>query len=410
MTLFWVASIILIALSGVLVAWPFIKRKENNDEALRDELNKALYKDRLTELEVEDEEGLMENQQELIADLKQSLLDDIPTENQTAAQSNMNPWLVIVPSMLLTVVLSYGLYYKFGAAEEMMEWQQVNENLPALSKKLMSPEAAALSEDEMQDLSLALRTRLHYQPDDATGWLLLGRIALANRAVDTAIGSMDKAYRLKADDPDIMLGYAQALMLSQDDIDQDKARSLLGKLIQQNYMDVRVFSLLAFDAYERKDFPAAIRYWSIMQQMIGPEDERYEMLGRSIENAKKQLGDSSAVGTSVAVTIDLGQALGQGITAQPGAALIVSVHNADGSPVPVAAARYPLGAFPRTVVLDDSNSMMQGQKMSQLDDFIVRVRIDNDGNVATKQGDWFGESKPAKMGQSVSVIVDGQYQ
>lgn len=410
MTLFWVASIILIALSGVLVAWPFIKRKENNDEALRDELNKALYKDRLTELEVEDEEGLMENQQELIADLKQSLLDDIPTENQTAAQSNMNPWLVIVPSMLLTVVLSYGLYYKFGAAEEMMEWQQVNENLPALSKKLMSPEAAALSEDEMQDLSLALRTRLHYQPDDATGWLLLGRIALANRAVDTAIGSMDKAYRLKADDPDIMLGYAQALMLSQDDIDQDKARSLLGKLIQQNYMDVRVFSLLAFDAYERKDFPAAIRYWSIMQQMIGPEDERYEMLGRSIENAKKQLGDSSTVGTSVAVKIDLGQALGQGITAQPGAALIVSVHNADGSPVPVAAARYPLGTFPRTVVLDDSNSMMQGQKMSQLDDFIVRVRIDNDGNVATKQGDWFGESKPAKMGQSVSVIVDGQYQ
>ena len=108
MTLFWIASIILVLFSGIFIALPFINRKENKDEALRDELNKALYKDRLTELTVEDEEGLIENQQELIADLKQSLLDDIPAESQIAVKNTMNPWLVIVPSMLLTVVLSYG--------------------------------------------------------------------------------------------------------------------------------------------------------------------------------------------------------------------------------------------------------------------------------------------------------------
>ncbi|MCY9803038.1 c-type cytochrome biogenesis protein CcmI [Vibrio scophthalmi] len=406
MTLFWIASIILVALSGVLIALPFINRKENTDEALRDELNKALYKDRLTELEVEAEEGLMDDQQELIADLKQSLLDDIPTEAQTKVESSINPWLVIVPSMLLTVIMSYGLYFKFGAADDVMEWQQVNDNLPALSKKLMSPEGAALSEDEMRDLTLALRTRLHNQPKDATGWLLLGRIGLANRDVDTAIGAMNKAYKLESDNPDVMLGYAQALMLSQDDVDQDKARSILGKLVQKNYMDVRVFSLLAFDAYERKDFAAAIRYWSIMQQMIGPQDERYQMLDRSIANAKKQMGDKAAVGASVSVAISLGET----VKANPDASLIVSVHTADGAPMPVAAARYPLGSFPRSVVLDDSNSMMQGRKLSELEDYMVRVRIDEDGNVATSQGDWFGESQPAKMGESVAVIVDRQYQ
>ena len=406
MTLFWIASIILVLFSGIFIVLPFINRKENNDEALRDELNKALYKDRLIELDVEDEEGLMENQQELIADLKQSLLDDIPVESQIAVKNTMNPWLVIVASMLLTVVLSYGLYYKFGAAEDVMEWQQVNANLPALSKKLLSPEGAALSEDEMRDLTLALRTRLHAQPDDATGWLLLGRIALANRDVDTAIGSMNKAYRLEGDNPDVLLGYAQALMLSQDDVDRDKARSLLGKLIQQSYMDERVFSLLAFDAYERKDYPAAVRYWSIMQQMTNPQDERYQMLSRSIANAKKQMGDNAVDGSSVSVGINLAD----NVNIAPNSVLIVSVHSADGSPVPVAAARYPIGTFPRTIVLDDSNSMMQGRKLSQLEEYIVRVRIDNDGNVATKQGDWHGESQPTKMGQAVTVIIDRQYQ
>ncbi|MGF1910341.1 c-type cytochrome biogenesis protein CcmI [Vibrio kasasachensis] len=405
MTLFWISSIVLIALSCVLVALPFIQKKDNIDEALRDELNKALYKDRISELEEETEEGLVADQQELIDDLKQSLLDDIPTEKQASENTQLNPWVVIIPSMLLTIGLSYGLYAKFGAAEDVQQWQQVTSNLPALSKKLMSPEGASLSDDEMQDLTLALRTRLHYEPSDATGWLLLGRIALANRDVETAIGAMNKAYRLKSDDPDIMLGYAQSLMMSQDEVDQDTARATLGKLVQRNYMDVRVFSLLAFDAYERKDFAAAVRYWSIMQQMIGPQDERYEMLSRSIENAQKQMGSNAEGNKSVSVAINLAPQ----VSANPNAALIVSVHRADGSPMPVAAARYPLGSFPRTIVLDDGNSMIQGQKLSQLEQFLVRVRIDNDGNVATKEGDWYGESHPAKMGQAVEVIVDTQY-
>ncbi|MEX0337334.1 c-type cytochrome biogenesis protein CcmI, partial [Vibrio tubiashii] len=261
MTLFWIASVILVAVSVLLIALPFIKKKSNNDEQLRDELNKAFYKDRLEELEEETDEGLVEDQQELIEDLKQSLLDDIPSQEKQKQESSISAMAVLVPSTLLVIGLSYGLYFKFGASEDVQQWQEVSANLPALSKKLMSPDGTALSDDEMQDLTLALRTRLHYQPDDSTGWLLLGRIALANRDVGTAVGAMKKAYNLESDNPDVMLGYAQALMLSQDDTDQDKARRLLGQLVQQDYVDLRVFSLLAFDAYERKDYPAAVRYW-----------------------------------------------------------------------------------------------------------------------------------------------------
>ncbi|KGY12912.1 cytochrome C heme lyase [Vibrio tubiashii] len=406
MTLFWIASVILVVVSVLLIALPFINKKSNIDDELRDELNKAFYKDRLEELEEETDEGLVENQQELIEDLKQSLLDDIPDSESVKQESKVSSWAVVVPSALLVIGMSYGLYFKFGASEDVMRWQEVSANLPALSKKLMSPEGATLSDDEMQDLTLALRTRLHYQPEDSTGWLLLGRIALANRDVATAVGAMKKAYNLETDNPDVMLGYAQALMLSQDDTDQDKARRLLGQLVQQDYVDLRVFSLLAFDSYERKDYPAAVRYWRAMQQMIGPQDSRYEMLSRSIENAQKQMGQKIGTGKSVAVTI----AVADNVSADPDAALIVTVHTADGSPMPVAAARYPLGSFPRTVVLDDGNSMIEQRKLSSLESLIVRVRLDSDGNVATKQGDWFGESEVVRMGEPVEVVIDSQFE
>ncbi|CDT91222.1 putative Cytochrome c heme lyase subunit CcmH [Vibrio coralliirubri] len=406
MTLFWISTIILSLAAIFLIALPFINKKANNDEMLRDELNKAFYKDRLVELEVEAEEGLVDNQQELIADLKQSLLDDVPAQEEMK-KTQISTLGVVVPSIILVVVVTYGMYFKFGALDKVQHWQEVSSNLPELSKKLMSSEGGALTDDELEDLTLALRTRLHYQPKDSTGWLLLGRIALANRDAETAKDSMERAYKLEPKNEDVQLGFAQALMLSPDEADQNQARLILSRLIQNDYVDLRVFSLLAFDAFERQDYPGAVKYWSIMQQMIGPQDSRYEMLSRSIESAQKKMGDTMGVdqGKTVAVTLDLSA----DVNADPNSVLIVSVHRADGSPMPIAAARYPLGTFPRTVVLDDGNSMLEGQELSSLETLMVRARLDTDGNVSTREGDWYGESEVVELGAPVTIDINKQY-
>ncbi|MEZ8022306.1 MULTISPECIES: c-type cytochrome biogenesis protein CcmI [Vibrio] len=406
MTLFWISTIILSLAAIFLIVLPFINKKANNDEMLRDELNKAFYKDRLVELEVEAEEGLVDNQQELIADLKQSLLDDVPAQEEMK-KTQISTLGVVVPSIILVVAVTYGMYFKFGALDKVQHWQEVSSNLPELSKKLMSSEGGALTDDELEDLTLALRTRLHYQPKDSTGWLLLGRIALANRDAETAKDSMERAYKLEPKNEDVQLGFAQALMLSPDEADQNQARLILSRLIQNDYVDLRVFSLLAFDAFERQDYPGAVKYWSIMQQMIGPQDSRYEMLSRSIESAQKKMGDTMGVdqGKTVAVTLDLSA----DVNADPNSVLIVSVHRADGSPMPIAAARYPLGTFPRTVVLDDGNSMLEGQELSSLETLMVRARLDTDGNVSTREGDWYGESEVVELGAPVTIDINKQY-
>ncbi|MBY7899461.1 c-type cytochrome biogenesis protein CcmI [Vibrio fluvialis] len=407
MTLFWISTLILVAIACVFIAIPLIQKKANNDTLLRDELNKAFYKDRLNELQEETAEGLVDNQQDLIADLKQSLLDDIPADKQAAQQSQVSTLAVLVPSVLLVVLLSYAMYAKFGNYDKVEHWQQVSADLPLLTRKLMAPQGQGveLTDQEMEDLTLSLRTRLYYQPEDSTGWLLLGRIAMANRDMQTAIGAMKHAYALEPQDGDIQLGYAQALMLSDDEMDQTQARSILQRLAKRDYVDLRVYSLLAFDAFERADYPSAIQYWGLMQKMIGPNDSRYEMLTRSIDSAKRKMGEGVVEGKSVSVTISLAD----NVVLPQNAVLIVSVHSADGAPMPIAAARYPLSSFPRTVVLDDNNSMMQGRKLSDLSTLMVRVRIDTDGNVSTKDGDWFGESQPVNLGEPVEVVINKQY-
>jgi hypothetical protein len=110
-------------------------------------------------------------------------------------------------------------------------------------------------------------------------------------------------------------------------------------------------------------------------------------------------------GKSVAVTLELSG----DVNVDPKSVLVVSVHRADGSRMPIAAARYPLGSFPRTVVLDDGNSMIQGQNLSSLETLMVRARLDTDGNVSTRDGDWYGESEVVELGAPVTININKQY-
>lgn len=404
MTLFWISTLALIFVGVVFIILPLWKAKEQDDEARRDELNKAFYKDRLAELKEEDAEGLVNNQDELITELKQSLLDDIPAKEK-AEQDNLNARLFILPSTIIFIVITYGLYFKFGNIDKIEKWQEVSARLPELSKQLMNPEGVSLSDSEMTNLTLALRTKLHNEPKDAMGWFLLGRIGMSNRDIDTSVGAMKKAYALEPTNVDIKLGYAQALMLSGDDAKADQAKKMLKQVLRSDSTNLRALSLLAFSSFERQDYQGAVSAWKAMQMLIGPDDSRYEMLTRSIERAQSKISPEANLDKQVPITVNLGS----NVTLPSQGVVIVSIHPADGSPMPVAAARIPLSRFPLKIMMSDDNNMIEQRKLSDMPNFIVRARIDQDGNVSTKDGDWYGESTVSTLGKNVSLEIDKQY-
>ncbi|MFC1507845.1 c-type cytochrome biogenesis protein CcmI [Pseudomonadota bacterium] len=405
MTLFWILTVILVLIAAVIFVAPMYFGKEQDDVASRDELNKAFFKDRINELNEEDSEGLVVNQQELVSELQQSLLDDVPVSSKQQAVT-VSP-LMLFPGLILLVGICYGMYFAVGNINKVESWQQTVSRLPELSKRLMDEQGTApLTDEEMVDLTLALRTRLHNNPDDAMGWLLLGRIGMANRDAETSQGAMKRAYALAPNDPEIQLGYAQTLMLIGDPGQSDYARQLLRSVIKRDHSNIRAMSLLAFDAFEAGDYQQAVSYWTMMKNLIGEDDPRANMLNRSIERAQSRLGKAANTATSVTVKVILDPAVSlpaQGL-------VIISVHSADGAPMPVAARRLPLSsAFPLTVTLDDNDSMIPERKLSSLPAMIVKARIDGDGNVMTKQGDWYGQSDETQLGSSTIVTINKQY-
>ena len=430
MTLFWIITAVLVLIAIAFFAVPMLYGKEYDDVASRDELNKAFFKDRIHELENESQEGLVENRQELVSELQQSLLDDIP-ESEVKKPVHVSTGMLL-PGIILIVGVSYGMYASVGGIQKVEAWHDVVNRLPQLSQRLLGDNSAnePLSDQDMSDLTLALRTKLHDDGDDPMGWLLLGRIAMANRDGETAEMAMKKAYDLNPVDGDIQLGYAQSLMLSGKPGASDMARQLLRNVIKKDHTNVQALSLLAFDAFEQNKFEQAIAYWSMMKKLIGPDDSRAPMLDRSIERAQARLnaddkakaivndsGASATAETSPKVSTEQAKqqvvatiSLAPNVVMPKQGDIIISVHSADGAPMPIAAVKLPLTTpFPLTITLTDKDSMMPQRKLSSLSEMIVRARIDSDGNVMTKHGDWYGESQKVMLGGDTKVLINKQY-
>ena len=84
MMAFWIGTALLLVVSCILIVYPLLNPKEVDEATQRDDLNKAFYKDRLAELESEDQAGIVGNKSDLVTDLKQLLLDDIPDSKSDA--------------------------------------------------------------------------------------------------------------------------------------------------------------------------------------------------------------------------------------------------------------------------------------------------------------------------------------
>ncbi len=396
---FWILIGLMLLGSVLLFVLPIIRKEKSEvtEQVSRDALNKAFYRERMLELDEETTEGLVENKEELALELKQSLLEDIPQSSKETPKASSS--LPLIPGVIFLVVFVLGTYLAVGNYGKVLHWQETAARLPELSSRMMADSDEPMSDEEMTSLILALRTQLQKTPNDAMGWLLLGRIALANRDMMTAEGAMAKAYQLLPNDPDVALGYAQSLLLTADESNAATARRLLNHLIKQDHANLQALSLFAFDAFERASYEEAKGAWLSMKLLLEPTDPRHLMLERSIAKVDSLLNQGQGQSVTVSISLD------PSIKLPTEGVLFVSAHSADGAPVPIAAKRLPITQFPLEIELTDADSMIPERALSSLSSFMLKARIDLDGDLITRDG-YFGESQTVLLGEKTHISID----
>ncbi|VEI20493.1 Cytochrome c-type biogenesis protein CcmH precursor [Serratia plymuthica] len=399
---FWLIIIVLLAGAAALLVVPAMRQGKQGAATSRDALNKALYQDRLHELEQDEDQGVVAERPELVKELQQNLLNDIPGQ-QDVQTKPITRW-ALVPGVLLLVVVTLGFYLKTGGLAQVMDWQQVQAQMPELRARVANERAQPLSMEEIARLGLGLRTALQQDDRNINDWMMLGRVGMALNNATTATQAFAHAYQLDPNNLEVRLGYAEVLTRSNDPEDNKQATQMLRKMIADDHTNLRALSLLAFNAFEQGDFKQAIGTWQVMLKLLPANDQRIEVLKRSIAQAKSQAGEET-VKLSVNVTLspEATNALPQQGT------LVISVTDGT-NPVPVAVKQLPLSRFPLSFSLDDSNAMMPERLLSAQHQVKVRVRISHDGLATPQAGDWFGESELQNFSgkEQVSVQINKQ--
>ncbi|AMH01219.1 MULTISPECIES: c-type cytochrome biogenesis protein CcmI [Serratia] len=381
---FWLIIIVLLVGAAALLVVPAMRHSGKSTAASRDTLNKAFYQDRLHELEQDEQQGVVAERPELVKELQQNLLNDIPGQQDTQ-EKPINRW-ALVPGVALLVVVTLGFYLKTGGLAQVLDWQQVEAQMPDLRARVANERAQPLSMEEIARLGLGLRTALQQDDRNINDWMMLGRVGMALNNATTATQAFAHAYQLDPNSLEVRLGYAEVLTRSNDPEDNKQATQMLRKMIAEDHTNMRVLSLLAFNAFEQGDFKQAIGAWQVMLKLLPANDQRAEVIKRSIEQAKTQAGEETVkLGINVTLSPQATNALPQQGT------LVISVTDGT-NPVPVAVKQLPLSRFPLSFSLDDSNAMMPERLLSAQHQVKVRVRISQDGLATPQAGDWFGES------------------
>ncbi len=389
--------VLLLAVSALLfIPWG------KGSVASRDTLNRAFYQDRLAELEQDSGHVSEEEREKMVAELQQTLLYDIP-ETPVEQPEPLNR-IVLVLAVLLLVAVSVGVYLKTSNVQRVIEWRQVVEQTPQLMQRVMDQDAKPLTTEELTRLGLGLRTRLQEDPGNVQAWQMLGRIGMVLGNATTATQAFEQAWKLAPNNAEAKLDYAEVLTRSSDPQDNQLGGEMLRETLRTDHTNIRALSLLAFSAFEQQRWQEAIGAWQIMLRLLPAQDSRRPVIERSIAQAKVEAGmDNVKQAVTISLTPDAEKALPvKGI---------VFVSVTDGvSNVPVAVKKMPLGHFPLSLSLDDTNAMMPDRLLSSLQQGVVKVHISQDGNPLPQSGDWLGESKliPLVSLQPVQIEVSHQ--
>lgn len=415
MTAFLIVIAALLVLVSLTLAMP-LWRGEGKQSISRSALNKQLYRQRLLEIGEEREQGILAEEPESLVELQRSLLDDIPDVEQSARGGKSLIW---IPGVLVLVLVSLGLYYKLGAWQEVQRWQDASSRLGELSNRILVERDAQVTEQDLLDFMLALRTRLKDEPNDYRGWLLLGRLSLDGNDPDMAREALERAYDLAPQKTMVAVPYAQALMMTGDDAQADE---LLRSVIALDPANIEARSVYAFMALQKEDLKTALMRWREMLPLMEKGSTRYAMVERSIDYAEQQLKQRGiAVTTPGAAhkSDEQGQqlevkqgefpihvTLAAGIQMPEDAHLFVFAVVPNGPPMPIAVKRIAGPTLPVTLSLGDGDAMMEGSKLSAYPQLQFKARLSRGGNVMNKEGAFEGVSTSIPTDAIPSAPID----
>jgi cytochrome c-type biogenesis protein CcmI len=398
-TLFYLGAVLFVVIGLLFIAFPWFRK--NPDESVSALTNKKLIKQRLNELHTEQQQGLLSDTDRLQSEneLKLALLDEI----KTSQNNGTNVGIAIVIGALVSLSVGIGVYLYANQIQRIDQWQIAQQQTSELGQRMIKGDES-LNLQDLQTFALGLRTKLVDTPEDATGWMLLGRVSGAINRIDSAIQAFEKSLKYDPNNIGTLSSYAQALLMTGQEQQVLQAKNVLLYILKLEPDNTNAMGVLAIAATELGDKPLALENWRSLIAFIPQTDPNYMAVNQRILQLQAELGqasqqvaqsqpkpsDDNLGSTRVSVTVNINGDL-QSKLPENGFLFVFAQESTGKMKMPAAVVKMPVGEFPIVVELSDDNAMTPNYTLSQLQQAKLVARVSIDGNGTQSAGDFQGE-------------------
>ncbi|KPY59478.1 c-type cytochrome biogenesis protein CcmI [Pseudomonas syringae] len=392
---FWMAAglLLLVALSFLLI--PLLRGHRAQREEDRTALNVALYQERLNELQVQQEQGVLSVAQLQAArtEAARELLADTEGAEPDRTSRLGKPLLLL--AALLVPMLGLAGYLQLGASDRV-----------ELSREFARPPTS------LADMTQRLERSVQAQPDSAENLYFLARSYMAQNRPGDAAQMFERSVALAGRQPELLGQWAQALYFASDKHFTPQVQALTDEALQADPREVTSLGLLGIAAFETQRYQAAVDYWTRLLAALPADDASRSALeggiARARDNLAKRPADAAPApavkAKSIKIHVELAAAL-QG-KVRPNDSVFIFARAINGPAAPLAVKRITVADLPADVELSDADAMMPQLNLSNFAQVQLVARVSRAGQPTT--GEWVGRSQPlaSDSGVQQALIID----
>lgn len=323
------------------------------------------------------------------AELKAQTLAQLPLDTQLTAGNRYHLGIALG----LIVVVSAGLYGWKGQHQQLADWELAQQQLQQYGERALLGKGEPLSAEETRLFALGLRTKLAQSGDDAMAWFMLGRIWFSEGLVDDALDAFKKALALTPERPNVLLSYAQALLVRGSEEDMQTAAKSLGAVLSKDPTNVDALAMLALIAQQRGDTEEAKTAWQLLAQQLPKEDPRRAMIEQQLQALEKPVAEVALV-PAVRVKLTIPAPVAQ---LYPNATLFVFAKAVKGPPMPLAVVRMPVFAGEQTIELTNQMRMTPEFGLAEAGEVTIGARLSRTGSSNPDPADPNVQSAPVSL-------------
>lgn len=417
----WVGVALLSVLALGFIFWPLVRygKQQNgqSSEVVADRLaeNVRLFHEHIAELEIQFTSGRIDQAQfdQLKLEQERSLLDD--EADIRAAQQNRTlgaGFKTLGVIALLVMAVSWGLYQHLGSSADVeirlaQELKQELDNVDYQAGRNPDPVRA-------REMVRLIEARLAEEPEQLQYWFFLARMQMDLNDFDKAVNAYQQVLQRDPGSAMVMAELAQAMFLRDGNKMSPPISDLVDKALKAEPDNTMALGLAGIDAFGRKDYVNAIKYWERTVKLTGQDSPGSQALISGIEHAATMYFAEGGTEATLAAAragrqLSINVSLAEGVDARPDQIVFVYARTWQGAKMPLAIARVPVSELPKRVTLTEEMAMTPAMSLGSVDSVEVVARISQDGTATAKVGDWQGSFGPVDMKSAhsdISIKID----